>query len=163
MNHEGRPIPDNVRRTWPSVRTWTWLSPLRLRGEHEHAPGAAHLVVVDEARTDALGQAVSASQAANPDFIRDTFAQLRMALMRNIGHRAACLDATPVCHEEDGRCVYCGLQAGEHELPRDDGQPQRQAVHVGWPGGEVMTTTEAEAAIYVELEAMELRTREAEG
>jgi hypothetical protein len=57
------------------VRTWTWLSPLRLHGEHGHVPGAAHLVVVDAARTDALGQAISASQAADPDFVRSAYAR----------------------------------------------------------------------------------------
>ena len=159
MAYEDQPVPENVRRTWPGVHNWTWLSPLRLRGEHEHehehVPGAAYLVV-DAARTDALGQAISSAQAGDADYVRETYAELRMALMRNIGRRVACLDATPICHEADGRCVYCGLQADEHELPRADGRPQRQAVHLSWPGGGVTTTAEAEAAIYVELEAMNL-------
>ena len=36
--YQDQPIPENVRRTWPDVRTWTWLSPLRLHGEHGHVP-----------------------------------------------------------------------------------------------------------------------------
>ena len=148
---KGEPVPANVRRTWPSVQSWEWLSPLRLRGQHEQ-PGAAYLVVIDEARTDALGQAVGAATAADPEAVRRVFAELRMALMRNIGRRAACLDATPVCHD-DGRCVYCGLVPGEHDEP-GSAEPLRQATHVGWPGGPVITTTEFEGAFDVEMEAM---------
>jgi hypothetical protein len=29
-----------VRRMFPGVESWAWVSPLRLRGEHEHVPGA---------------------------------------------------------------------------------------------------------------------------
>ena len=152
----GQPVPANVLRTWPSVRTWTWESPLRLRGEHE-LPGAAYLVVVDAARTDALGQAVSAAQAEDPDRVREIYAQLRMALMRNIGRRDACRDGTPVCREDDGRCHYCGLAAGQHDAPGSHDGPPRQETHIGWPGGEVSTTAEFEAAFYVELEAMKHR------
>jgi hypothetical protein len=155
-NWAGQPVPPNVLRTWPSVRTWTWESPLRLRGEHE-LPGAAYLVVIDEGRTDALGQAVSAAKATDPDYVRDTYAQLRMALMRNIGHRDACRDGTPVCREDDGRCHYCGLAADEHEAPGSHDGPLRQETHVGWPGAGVSTTSEFEAAFYVEMEAMKLR------
>jgi hypothetical protein len=50
-----------VRRMFPGVESWAWVSPLRLRGEDEHVPGAAYLVAVDEARTDALAQARSAA------------------------------------------------------------------------------------------------------
>lgn len=150
------PVPAGVRRTWPSVQSWEWLSPLRLRGDHEQ-PGAAYLVVVDTARTDALGQAVGAAAAADPGEVRRIFAELRMALMRNIGRREACMDATPICHD-DGRCVYCGLVPDEHDEPGSP-EPLRQATHVGWPGGPVITTTEFEAAFYVEAEAMKLQGR----
>ncbi len=82
--------------------------------------------------------------------------------MRNTGHRDACRDGTPVCREDDGRCHYCGLAAAGHEAPpaAHDG-PLRQETRLGWPGGAVTATTEAEAAIYVELEAMRLRGGEA--
>jgi hypothetical protein len=112
--YQDQPIPEHVQRTWPDVTAWTWLSPLRLRGEHGHVPGAAHLVVVDEARTDALGQAVSAVQAADAVFVSETYDQLQAGLARNISRREACAAGAPICREDDGRCHYCGRYAAEH-------------------------------------------------
>jgi len=53
---KSQPVPDMVRRMFPGVESWAWVPPLRLRGGHEHVPGAACLVAVDEARTDALAR-----------------------------------------------------------------------------------------------------------
>jgi hypothetical protein len=153
---KNQPPPEMVRRMFPGVTSWAWVSPLRLRGEHEHVPGAAYLVAVDAARTDALAQAVSAAQAADPGQVREIYAGLRMGLMRNIGRRDACRDGAPVCRDGDGRCHYCGLPAAEHEAPGDHDGPLRQETHLGWPGGAVTTATDAEAAIDAGLEAMKI-------
>ena len=106
-----QPVPDMVRRTFPDVPSWEWLSPLRLRGEHE-MPGAAYLVVVDAPRTHVMGQAIGPPAAAEDEgYVRKVYAQLRMSLMRDIGHRDACMDGTPVCREDDGRCHWCENQS----------------------------------------------------
>jgi len=79
-------------------------------------------------------------------------------LARNIAHETACLDGAPVRagHDHD-TCRFCDLLAAEHEVPGDDG-PVYQATHVTWgQGTPAVTTAEAEAAIYVDLEAMKLR------
>ncbi|MEU6261741.1 hypothetical protein [Saccharopolyspora shandongensis] len=154
---ENQPIPDNVARTWPTVRSWTWLSPLRLRGEHPHVPGAAELVVVDEARTHAMGQAVG--PGADAERVSEVYAQLRVSLMRDIGHRTACLDGTPVRADHDRtRCRWCGVPAVDHETPGDPGDPPPyQATHVAMPGQKPITGAEFEAAFYVELEALKYR------
>jgi hypothetical protein len=80
-----------------------------------------------------------------------------VGLASNIAHETACLDGAPVRADHDHtRCRFCGLLAAEHEVPGDDG-PVYQATHVTWgPGTPAVTTAEAEAAIYVELEAMQL-------
>ena len=126
-----RPVPPNVLRTFPDVRTWTWVSPLRLRGESEHGPGA-YLVVTAAGpdRPRCVGQAIAPGTSA--ERVSEIYASLHMLLATDIGHETACLDGAPVRADHDpDRCRFCGLLATEH--------------------------TEAEAAIYVELEAMKLR------
>src|SRR5260370_2438227 len=80
-----RPVPGIVRQMLPQVTSWAWLSPLRLRGQRQQAPGEVYLVVVDQGRTDSLGQGLSAAQAANADHVRDTYAPLRLQRMNSIG------------------------------------------------------------------------------
>jgi len=152
-----QPPPENVRQAWSYVRDWSWQSPLRLRGEHPEGCGAYLVVLEDGQAGRYVGQGIGPDTAT--ERVSEIYADLHMALARNIAHETACLDGTPVRADHDhDRCRYCGLLATEHEVPGDSG-PTYQATHVAWgPGaGETMTTTEAEAAIYVELEAMKLR------
>jgi hypothetical protein len=156
-----RPVPPNVRRAWSYVKAWSWQSPLRLRGEHPEGNGA-YLIVIEDGPGSAeyngpryIGQGIrpgtSAGRAA------EIYADLHVHLASNIAHETACRDGAPVRADHDhDRCRFCGLLATEHEVPGDDG-PTYQATHVTWgPGTPAVTTTEAEAAIYVELEAMQL-------
>lgn len=147
-----QPVPGIVRQMLPQMTSWEWLSPVRLRGQDEEAPGVVHLVVVDQGHTDTLGQALSPARAADPDDVRDTYAQLRMDLMARVGRRDACQDGTPDC-QEDGRCHYCGLPAADHDDPGASADPPRQEAHVGRRGGEVLAATGSEAAMYADLEA----------
>jgi hypothetical protein len=134
------------------VTSWAWLSPLRLCGRYEQASGVVYLVVVDEGRTDTLGQVLTAAQAADGDHVRDTYAQPPMELMRRVGRRDACRDSTPDC-QRDGRCHYCGLSADEHDDPAASSGPLRQEAHVGGRGGELLPPAGSEAARYAEMEA----------
>jgi hypothetical protein len=147
-----QPVPGIVRQMLPRVTSWAWLSPLRLRGQRQQAPGEVYLVVVDQGRTDALGQGLSAAQAADAHHVRDTYARLRMQLMNSVARRDACRDGTPYCRE-DGRCRYCGLPGAGHDDPGASPGPVRQEAYLGWPAGQVVTAAGSEAARYADMEA----------
>jgi hypothetical protein len=150
-----RPIPKSVLQTWPEVdpATWRWLSPLRLCAPG-HSGGSHVLVVVDAEYEHAMG-----GGAGRDEDINAVYAELRMALMASIGREIACQDGAPVTREDSDDCVWCGLAAADHQSPDEAEGPTYQSGHLRWPGDEPITTTEAEAAFTVELEAMRLRTR----
>ncbi|MFB4273053.1 hypothetical protein [Nonomuraea sp. GTA35] len=116
--------PEHVRRTWPSVVNWTWLSPLRLSGADSMNEGrTVHLVVVDP-HTDqhAMGQAIPADRATEVAYVAEVFARLRLKLGEDIALRMACEDGTPVRAEHDrSKCRWCGAHWNEHT---GNGTPQ---------------------------------------
>ena len=150
------PAPENVRQAWPYVRDWSWQSPLRLRGEHPEGRGAYLVVLENGPGGRYAGQGIGPDTTA--ERVSEIYADLHVALARNIAHETACQDGTPVRADHDhDRCRFCGLLATEHEVPGDSGATY-QATHVTWgPGTPAVTTAGAEAAIYVELEAMKYR------
>lgn len=111
-----RPIPEHVLRTWPSVALWTWLSPLRLRGE-EAVSRSVHLVVIDE-HTDqhAMGQAIPDYRIHDAAYVSEVFGRLRLKLAEDIAMRVGCEDGTPVRAEHSALvCSWCGKRWDEHE------------------------------------------------
>jgi hypothetical protein len=112
-----REVPEHVRRTWPSVVEWRWLSPLRLLGKEAMNDGRSmHLVVIDVHTTEhAMGEAIPAGQMHDTDHVARVFARLRLALGRDIALRVACQDGTPVRAEHDlKRCQWCGKPWDDH-------------------------------------------------
>ncbi|GAB3212517.1 hypothetical protein [Nocardia tengchongensis] len=160
-NWKNQPIPESVRRTWPTVTTWEWVSPLRLWGDGLKDGHGGYLVVVDGHHWRALGQAITEKTARDAEAVTNIYAELRMKLQAVIGREIACRDGAPVRADHDStRCVYCGVQVDAHQIPGDPGDPDTyQATHVAWPGADPITTVEAEAELTVELEAMKLRGR----
>ncbi|MEU9889821.1 hypothetical protein [Sphaerisporangium sp. NPDC051011] len=73
-----QPIPERVLRTW-GRSAWSWCSPMRLRGDHPHAPGVVYLVVVDEADTHAVGDTIN----ADAERVSELYGRLHMRLMRD--------------------------------------------------------------------------------
>ena len=161
-----RPVPAIVRKRWSYIQSWCWQSPLRLRGEHPEGRGSELIVLEDGPGPPEYNGPRYLGQGIRPDTsaerILEIYAELHVGLARNIAHETACRDGAPVRADHDhNRCRFCGLLATEHEVPGDDG-PTYQTTHVTWgPGTPAVTTAEAEAAIYVELEAMQLGVRPA--
>lgn len=152
-----QPVPPRVLQRRPYVLTWSWQSKPRLRGERPEGNGAYLVVISDYPRRPRyIGQGIGPGTSA--ERISEIYADLHVALARNIGHETAGLDGAPVRAGLDhDRCRFSGLLAAEHEAPGDAG-PVYQATHVTWgPGTPAVTTAEAEAAICVELEAMKHR------
>jgi hypothetical protein len=121
-----REVPEHVRRTWPSVVEWRWLSPLRLCGKEAMNEGRSmHLVVIDAHTAEhAMGQAIPAEQMHDTDHVARVFARLRLALGRDIALRVACQDGTPVRAEHDlKRCQWCGKAADDHPVQHEDPDP----------------------------------------
>lgn len=119
--------PNIVRRTWPEIETETWqmITSVRWKAPHPTVDDAVLLVVIDhgEVPTHATGQYVRTSDPAE---LRARYAELRVGLMRDIAHREACCDGTPVTRVDDWGlkvCVYCGAPDGDQHIGgRADGR-----------------------------------------
>ncbi|MGI5286621.1 hypothetical protein ACQEVF_25235 [Nonomuraea polychroma] len=110
-------VPEHVRRTWPSVVDWTWLSPLRLSGADSMNEGRTiHLVVIDpHTNQHAMGQAIPADRVTDAGYVSKVFGNLRLKLAEDIALRMACEDGTPVRADHDrSKCCWCGKRWNEH-------------------------------------------------
>jgi hypothetical protein len=128
----------NIHQPWPYVRDWSWQSPVRLRVGHPEGRGPYLVVLEDGPGGRYVGQGIGPEITA--ERVSEIYADLDVALARNIAHETACQDATPI---RTGRCRFCGLLPTEHEVPGDSGATY-QTRHVTWgPGTSAVTTAEA--------------------